>query len=145
MAKGKHTLANSTSHEDPNLEDDYHNLFADNTDLEDKEDDVDLDGIANLDGSEMDGVEFDGSYFDGADLDGVYLDGTKRDGANLAVLDVDVPKCSNSRRGMNMSPRQNKRLKTKKGRIGCNTMKWVLASFLGVLARTSVSNLPPKT
>ena len=69
MIKGKHTLANGTSHEDPNLEDDYHNLFADNTDLEDKEDEVDLDGIANLDSSEMDGVEFDGSYFNGADLD----------------------------------------------------------------------------
>ena len=123
MAKGKHIMANGISHEDPNLEDDYHNLFTDNTDLEDKEDEIDLDDIANLDGSKMDGVEFDGSYFDGVDLDGVNLDGTKRDGANLAAPDIDVPESSNSRRGINMSPRQNKKLKTKKRRIGCNTMK----------------------
>ena len=60
----------------------------------------------------MDGVEFDRGDNDGADLDS-----TERDGVNFVAPNVDVPKSSNSRRGVNMGARQNKRLKKKKGKI----------------------------
>lgn len=90
------------SDEDANLEDDYLDLFADNADLKDEEDEADLDGVANLDGIEGDGID---------------LEGIKRDGANIVSPNVDVPENSNSRRGVYMGARQNKRLKITKGRI----------------------------
>ena len=78
------------------------------------------------------------------------FDGTEMDGFNFVPLNVDVPKSSNSKRGVNMGARQNKRLKTKKGKIVVQYNEMgvpavdeatELASFIGVLARTSVSIL----
>lgn len=59
MAKGKHIVANDEHDHDhaydenANLEDDYHDLITDNTDLEDEEDKVGLAVVANLDGVEI--------------------------------------------------------------------------------------------
>ena len=100
--------------------------------------------------SKIDGIEFDGGDFNGAGWDGDDLDGIERDGANLVAPDVDVLESNNFRRDVNIDARQNKRLKTRKGKIVVqyNEMSvpaWEeaieLASFLDVLARTLVSIL----
>ena len=71
MAKGKHIVVDGAF--DQNLENDYHDLFANNVDLKDVDVEVDLDGVAKLDGGEMDGIQFDGVDFDCVDLGGVDL------------------------------------------------------------------------
>ncbi|KAL9437071.1 hypothetical protein AB3S75_023000 [Citrus x aurantiifolia] len=119
MAKGKHVVVDVASDQEDYLEDEYDDLFADN---------------ANLAYAENE------AHFDGAEMDGV----------NFVPPDIDVPKSSNSRIGVNMRARQNKRLKTKKGKIvvqhnemgvpACDEAT-ELASFIGVLAGTSVSIL----
>ena len=143
-------MVDGASNQDCNLEDDDYDLFDNNVDLEGEKDKADLDGVAELDAAEIDGIELDKGDFDSAGLDGDGLDGIERDGANLDAPNVDVPKSSNSRRGVNMGARQNKRLKTRKEKIVVqyNEMGVLvgdeaieLASFLGVLARTSVSIL----
>ncbi|KAH9779331.1 TTF-type domain-containing protein [Citrus sinensis] len=96
------------------LEDDYRDLFADNANLAYPEDEDDIDG------AEMDGVEFDGGDNDGADLDRGDFDCAEMDGVNFVRPDVDIPESSNSRRGDKATE---------------------LASFIRVLARTSVSIL----
>ncbi|KAL9432695.1 hypothetical protein AB3S75_027672 [Citrus x aurantiifolia] len=141
MAKGKHVVADVASDQELYLEDEYDELFASNANLADAENE------AYFDGAEMDGVEFDGGDNDGADLDRGDFDGAEMDGVNSVPPNVDVPKSSNSRISVNMGARQNKRLKTKKGKIvvqynetgvlACNEAT-ELASFIGVLARTSV-------
>ena len=161
MANGKHTVVDGASDRDYNLEDGYCDLFDNNVDLEGEKDEADVDGVAELDAAEIDGIDFDGGDSDGAGLDGGDLVGIERDGANLVAPNVDVPESSNSRRGVNMGARQNKRLKTRKGKIVVQYNEMGvpaeeeatgLASFLGVLARTSVSILysdwskvPPET
>ena len=161
MAKGKHTLVDGASDQDCNLEDDYCDLFDNNIDLEGEKDEAGVDGVVELDVAEIDGIEFNGGDFDGAGLDGDGLVGIERDCANLVAPNVDVPESSNSRRGVNMGARQNKRLKTRNGKIVVQYNEMgvpageeatELASFLGVLARTSVSILysdwskvPPET
>ncbi|KAL9413766.1 hypothetical protein AB3S75_042287 [Citrus x aurantiifolia] len=150
MAKEKHTVVDGVSDHDCNLEDDYYDLFDNKVDLKGEKDETGLDGVADLDVAEIDGIEFDGGDFNSAGWDGDYLDGIERDGANLVAPNVDVSKSSNSRKGVNMSARQNKRLKTRKGKIVVQNNEMgvpagdeatELASFLGVLARTSVSIL----
>ncbi|KAL9440993.1 hypothetical protein AB3S75_019632 [Citrus x aurantiifolia] len=98
----------------------------------------------------MDGVEFDGGDNDGVDLDRGDFDGAEMDGVNFLPPDFDVPESSNFRRGVNMGARQNKRLKTKKGKIvvqyneigvPAGDEATELASFIGVLACTSISIL----
>ncbi|KAL9441529.1 hypothetical protein AB3S75_020096 [Citrus x aurantiifolia] len=150
MAKGKHIVVDGASDQDCNLEDDYCNLFDNNVDLEGEKDKVDVDGVAELDAAEIDGIEFDRGDFDGVSLDGDDLVSIERDGANLVAPNIDVPESSNSRRGVNMGARQNKRLKIRKGKIVVQYNEMgvpaeeeatELASFLIVLARTSVSIL----
>ena len=159
MAKGKHIVVDGASDQDCNLKDDYCNLFDNNVDLEGEKDEAGVDGVVELDVAEIDGVEFDGGDFDGAGLDRDDLVGIERDGC--VAPNVDVPESSNSRRGMNMGTRKNKRLKTRNGKIvvqynemgvpgGDEAIE--LASFLGVLARTSVyilyfdwRKVPPET
>ena len=142
MAKGKHVVADVASDKEAYLEDEYDDLFAEVDNLADAENE------AHFDGAEMDGVEFNGGDNDGADLDRGDFDGAKMDGVNFVPLDVDVPESSNFRRGVNMGARQNKRLKTKKGKIAVQYNEigvpagdeaTELASFIGVLACTSVS------
>ena len=77
-------MADVASDQDAYLEDDYHDLFADNADLEDAKDEADFNGAV------MDGVECDGGDNDGADLDRGDLDSTERDNVNFVDLDVDV-------------------------------------------------------
>lgn len=98
----------------------------------------------------MDGVEFDGGDNDGADLDRGDFNGAEMDGVNFVSPDADVPESSNSRRGVNMGAMQNKRLKTKKGKIMVQYNEMgvpigneatELASFFRELARTSISIL----
>ncbi|KAL9459871.1 hypothetical protein AB3S75_003137 [Citrus x aurantiifolia] len=144
MAKGKHVVANVASDQEAYLEDEYNDLFAEVDNLADAENEAHFDGV------EMDGIEFDGGDNDGADLDRGDFDGAEMDGVNFVPPDADVPESSNSRRGVNMGARQNKRLKTKKGKIVVQYNEMgvpagdeatELASFIGVLARTSVSIL----
>ena len=105
MAKGKHIVVDGASDQDCNLEDDYCDLFDNNVDLEGEKDEAGVDGVVELDVAEIDGVEFDGGDFDGAGLDRDDLVGIERDGANLVAPNVDVPKSSNSKRGVNMGAR----------------------------------------
>ena len=125
MAKGKHIVVDGASDKDCNLEDDYYDLFANNVDLEGEKDEANLDGVVELASSEINGIEFDGGDFDGAGLDGDDFDGIGKYGANLVAPNIDVPDNSNSRKGVNMDVRQNKKLKTKREKLWCNTMKWV--------------------
>ena len=111
MANGKHVVADVASNHESYLKDEYNDLFVDNANLADEKNEAHFDGV------EMDGVEFDGGDYDGADLDRGDFDGTEMDGFNFVPPNVDVPKSSNSKRGVNMGSRQNKRLKTKKGKI----------------------------
>ena len=68
-------MADVASNQNAYLEDDYHDLFADNADLEDAEDEADFDG-----------AEFDGGDNDGVDLDRGDLDSTERDSVNFIIL-----------------------------------------------------------
>ena len=144
MAKGKHVVADVASDQEAYLEEEYDDLFAEVDNLADAENE------AYFDGAEMDGVEFDGGDNDGAYLDIDDFYGAEIDGVNFIPPNVDVPESSNSRRGVNMGARQNKRLKTKKGNIVVQYNKMgipasdeatELALFIGVLACTSVSIL----
>ena len=105
MAKGKHIVVDGASNQDCNLKDYYYDLFSNNVDLEGEKYEVHLDDVAKLDAAEIDGIELDKGDFNRASLDGDDLDGIERNGANLVAPNVDVPKSSNSKRGVNMGAR----------------------------------------
>ena len=144
MAKGKYVVHDVAFNQEAYLEDEYDDLFADKANLANAENE------AHFDGAEMDGAEFNGGDNDGVDLDRGDFDGAEMDGVNFVLPDVDVLEISNPTRAIKMGARTNKGLKMKKGKIMVQYNEMgvpvgdeatELASFIRVLARTSVSIL----